>query len=199
MKNILLVTGLIILLLTGCGDESSTVGDAYYKKGDYEQAVAAYTEYLRLDPTHIKSLYNRGRAYQELGEHEKAMADFNAVIKEEPNNTNALLSLANDFYYRQRDYENAIFYADKVLANDENNEVAYNLKGQAYQRLGKLTEAMEAYNNALSVNDQFAEAYISRGSLRLYLKQQGRACTDFQMARNLGAEGANDLLKKYCE
>ena len=199
MKNILAVIGISACLLAGCGDESSNVGDSYYKSGNYEAAIEAYSEYLRLEPTHIKSLYNRGRAYQELEEYEKALADFNAVIKEDPNNINALLSLANDFYYRQKDYENAIFYADKVLKIDANSEVAYNIKGKAYQKLGKLSEAMEAYNDAISVNDRYADAYISRGSLRLYLKQSSRACSDFQMARNLGAGGADELLKKYCE
>ncbi len=199
MKNIVAITVFAILLMTGCGDEQSTVGDSYYKKGEYKKAVDAYSEYLNLEPTHIKSLYNRGRAYQELGEFEKALADFNAVIKEEPTNTNALLSLANDFYYRQKDFENAIFYADKVIDYDADNEVAYNLRGKAFQKLGKLTEAMEAYNNALSVNDQYADAYVSRGSLRLYQNQTSRACTDFQMAKSLGADGADELISKYCD
>lgn len=199
MKYILVFTVFAAFVLGACGGESSTIGDAYYKKGEYEKAVEAYTEYLRLEPTDIKSLYNRGRAYQELERFDDALGDFNAVIKEDPTNTNALLSLANDFYYRQKDYENAIFYADKVLDLDENNKVAYNLKGKAYQKLGKLSEAMEAYNFALSVDDQYADAYVSRGSLRLYLNQDSRACTDFQMARSLGAKGADDLIKKYCK
>jgi tetratricopeptide (TPR) repeat protein len=185
-------------MITGCKDERSNVGDAYYKKGQYQEAIDSYSEYLILEPTHIKSLYNRGRAYQEIGEHEKAVQDFNKIIQEDPTNVNALLSLANDFYYRQKDYENAIFYADKILKQDENNEVAFNVKGKAYQKLGKLSEAMEAYNNAISVNQQYGDAYVSRGSLRLYLKQMNKACSDFQLAKSLGEKGVDELLNKYC-
>lgn len=186
------------MMLTACKDERSNEGDRYYKQGKYEEAVKSYTEFLRLNPKDVKSLYNRGRAYQELGQTDKALEDFNQVIKEDPNNTNAYLSLANDYYYRLKDFDNAIFYADRVLKIDAQNEVAFTLKGKAYQKLGKLSEALEAYNNALSVNERYADAYLSRGSLRIYQKQNSRACTDFNQAKSLGAEGVDELINKYC-
>lgn len=197
MKNIFIAL-LALIAVTGCKDERSDMGDKHFKSGNYKEAINAYTEYLRLEPTHVKSLYNRGRAYEELGEHEKALADFNKVVKEDPLNTNAYLSITSDYYYRQQDYENTIFYAEKVLALNENSVVAHTLKGKAYQKLGKLKEAMAAYNAAISVDKEYADAYLSRGLLRVHLNQTSRACADFQMATSLGSDRAKEAQKKYC-
>lgn len=198
MRNTFIVIFSFLLAISACKDERSDVGDQYFKNGEYKEAVAAYTEYLKLEPTHIKSLYNRGRAYEELGEHEKALADFHKVLKEDPLNANAYLSVTSDYYYRQNDYENTIFYADKTLKLNENNPVAHTLKGKAYQKLGKLNEAMAAYNAAISVNRDYADAYLSRALLRIHLKQTSRACADLLMAKNLGADNAAEITKKYC-
>ncbi|MTI19471.1 tetratricopeptide repeat protein, partial [Fulvivirga sp. RKSG066] len=187
----------VVVVAAACKDERSELGDKYFKNGQYEKAIDAYTEYLRLEPTHIKSLYNRGRAYEEVGKHEEALADFNKVLKEDPQNANALISLTSDFYYRLQDYENTIFYAEKVLKVDE-SATAHTLKGKAQQKLGNLKEALSAYNAALSVDKEYVEAYISRGSLRVYLKQRSKACNDFRLAESLGASNAKDLLNKYC-
>ncbi|WP_185113995.1 tetratricopeptide repeat protein [Fulvivirga imtechensis] len=197
MKNIFIAL-LCFAVITGCKDERSDLGDKHFKNGEYKEAVKAYTEYLRLEPTHVKSLYNRGRAYEELGEYEKALADFNKVVKEDPLNTNAYLSITSDYYYRQQDYENTIFYAEKVLAQNENSVIAHTLKGKAYQKLGKLQEAMAAYNAAISVDKEYADAYLSRGLLRVHLNQISRACADFQMAASLGSDKAKAVSKKYC-
>ena len=199
MRKVLIFFGLMVTVLA-CGNEDSTrLGDQYYKAGKYQEAVDAYTEYLSLQPRNVKSLYNRGRAYQELGKYKEALADFHAVMKEDPLNTNALLSITNDFYSRLHDYENTIFHADKVLKLDENNALAHTLKGKSYQKLGKLKEAMAAYNAAISVNKEYADAYLSRGSLRVYLKQTSKACSDFKVAESLRPGVGASLVKKYCK
>lgn len=189
--------GLFFLILVSCSSDKSDQGDRLYRKGDFEQAIDAYTEYLVLNPTDLKTLYNRGRAYQELGKDEQALEDFMKVVKEDPTNVNALLSIANDYYHRIHDYENAIFYSDKVL-KISGNAMAFTLKGQSFQRLGKLNEAMQAYNDAISTTETYGDAYISRGSLFVYLNQDERACRDFQQARALDAN-VDDYISKYCE
>lgn len=186
-----------LMLFVGCGSDKSDEGDRHYRKGQFEEAVASYSEYLILNPTDLKTLYNRGRAYQEIGENDKAVEDFSKVIKEDPLNVNALLSIANDYYHRIHDYENAIFYADKAL-KVSGNAMAFTLKGQSYQRLGKLNEAMQAYNDAISISETYADAYISRGSLFIYLNQDDRACRDFRQARALDAD-VDSYIKKYCD
>lgn len=189
---------LLLISLGSCKDESSDLGDQYFKKGEYQKAIDAYTEFLKYEPGHVKSLYNRGRAYEELKQYDKALQDFNEVIKKDPANANAYMSIASDYYYRQKDYENTVFYAEKALDADENNAVAYTLQGKGYQKLGKLQEALNAYNSAISVDKEYVDAYLSRGYLRIYQKQTSRACADFRVAASLGSDNANKLVKRFC-
>lgn len=198
-KNYILIIAIPLFVFSGCKDERSDLGDKYFEKGEYSKAVKSYNEYLELYPAHIKSIYNRGRAYEELGQYDKAMADYKEVLKRDPQNINAILSVANDYYTRKKDYENTVFQAEKALDLNEKNAYAYVLKGRAHQKLGNIQEAMSDYNNAISINKDYAEAYISRGSLRLATGHKSRACGDFKTAAALGSETAVNLEKKYCK
>jgi tetratricopeptide (TPR) repeat protein len=51
-------------------------GVAHARMKRYREAVADFTEAIRLDPGDAVAYRNRGRAYQALGEHESARADF---------------------------------------------------------------------------------------------------------------------------
>lgn len=196
MKNVFVL--FFALAIISCSNENSKNGDKFYSQGEYEKAVEAYTIYLNTEPRDIKTIYNRGRAYEELGKYELALKDFNRVIKEDPLNVHSHLSIMADYYDRLNDYENTIFYAEKVLKLDETNAYAFTLKGKAHQKLGELQDALADYNAAISVDKEYAEAYLSRGALRIYTKQTSRACSDFKMAQTLGVEKADELIKKYC-
>ena len=45
-------------------------------KGDYDKAIADFTEAIRLDPKDAKAYCNRGVAYGKKREYDKAVADF---------------------------------------------------------------------------------------------------------------------------
>lgn len=191
-----------IVLVVGvfsCRDETSLEGDRYFRNGDYEKAVEAYTEYLVLKPKDIKTIFNRGRAYEELNQVDQAIKDFEAVLKEDPNHTSALLSMARNFHYRLEDYENSVFYLDKVIALDGNNARAYLMRGKSHQKLANLNEAMSDYNSAINIDRDLGDAYIARGSLKIFLNQKRGACQDFRTAQNLNIEGAEAIINRYCQ
>jgi len=49
---------------------------SYERKGEYDRAIADYTEAIRLDRGSALSYSNRGSAYEKKGELDKALADF---------------------------------------------------------------------------------------------------------------------------
>src|SRR6266567_2808458 len=75
----------------------SNRGNAYYVKGDNDNAIADYSQATRLNPKDATAFNNRGNAYYANGDHERAIADYNQVIQIDPNNARSHLKrgLAN--------------------------------------------------------------------------------------------------------
>jgi len=51
-------------------------GIKYSSKGDYDRAIADYTEAIKLDPTFARAYYNRGFAKRAKGDSANASADI---------------------------------------------------------------------------------------------------------------------------
>lgn len=187
---------LLVVVLASCTNEDVLLGDRLFKSGDYKQAVEAYTEYLALKPDHIKSIYNRGRSYEELGQFARAEADFQHVLKLDPNHMQARLSISNGMY-RNRQFEDVIYQTTLVLEETQNAN-AYLLRARAYQKTGKLKDAMADYNSAIALNDELGEAYFYRGTLKIYGKRKAAACADFKIAESLDIQAAKKARKDYC-
>ncbi len=59
-------------------------GIAYTSLGRREQALADFTEAIRLAPNAPYPYYNRGNAYYDLGKFDEALADYSAAIERGP-------------------------------------------------------------------------------------------------------------------
>lgn len=188
----------LVNILFACQNENSLLGDRYFEAGDYQAAIEAYNEYLKLKPRHVKSIYNRGRCYQELGQYDRAMVDFNKVVDLDEHNEHALLSIGQEMY-RQEDYESAAYFSEKVIVKDRDNAMAHYLKGRANHKQGKVRDALGNYNKAINISPEFGEAYLHRGAVKLYLKQKSGACQDLRKAAKLDVEGAEQALRKNCK
>ncbi|MDN5204645.1 tetratricopeptide repeat protein [Fulvivirgaceae bacterium BMA10] len=199
MKRIILLAIYTMLLGTmACEDESSELGDQYFNKGKYDEAVAEYSKYLELQPNNVKSLYNRGRAYEEIGDYSNAMEDFKKVLKIDPRNVSAHLSVGQDFY-RNGDYASAIFYYDKAVKLDPSSAQAHYLIARSNHKLGKFRDALNGYNNAININKDFGDAYLSRGAIKVYMRQMKGACSDFRTAKALDVQEADKAISQYCK
>ena len=75
------------LLFTACaGGAKSTVsqlelGRKYLTEMNYSEAIAAFTEAIRLNPDDIEAYLARAEAYAAMGEYEKAQADYDTVLE----------------------------------------------------------------------------------------------------------------------
>lgn len=94
-RNVAIFTGLSIVLfslcLLGCQHGASNAavackerGDAYYQKGQLDQAIEAYTEAVRMNPQYDKAYCNRGFVYAEKGQYHQAIADYTAALRNNP-------------------------------------------------------------------------------------------------------------------
>ena len=52
-------------------------GKAYYNLGEYEKAIADFTQAINMNPDFAEAYQSRGIAYQASGDYQKADRDFN--------------------------------------------------------------------------------------------------------------------------
>ena len=73
--------------------------------------------------------------------------------------------------YNQRQFKQALNESSKLLKKFPNSVFIYNIIGAAHKALGELEQAKEAYQNALAIKPDYAEAHNNIGNV---LKAQGK-------------------------
>src|SRR4051812_8530563 len=68
-------------VMSSSEDEAKTQGDLLRDKGDFDGAIAAYTEAIRLDPHSAEGYSVRGIAYGLKGDSDRAIADCTEAIR----------------------------------------------------------------------------------------------------------------------
>ena len=189
--------GVVAAVLGGCSESSTGKGEGYFKAGQYQEAVDAYSKTLNIDPNNAQLLYNRGRAYDELDNNEAAIKDLKAALKLDDKNVRYLISLG-DVYYKQKIYDKALFYYEQATEMEGNNALALYKEAKANHQLGNVKEAMNLYAAALRENEKMGEAFLSRAALKISQDDKSGGCEDLRKAESLGASGAAEALAKYC-
>lgn len=189
--------GMLMLSMWACSDNDQQGGDEYFKQGEYEQAVEAYSQNLKMDPNNVNLLYSRGRAYEEMGNYDAAMEDFQTALKSDDRNVRVLIAMG-DVLYKQEKYDNALYYYEQATNYAGNHALALFKEGRAHHKLGNVKEAMENYDAAIRENESLGQAYLFRGALKVSQKNNRAACEDFLKAQSLNVEEAGEALAKYC-
>ena len=84
-SQLIAVIVLVAVLLTSCGSKAATatdkieLGQKYLTELNYTEAVASFTEAIKLDPDNIQAYMGRAEAYVALGEYDKALADYRFI------------------------------------------------------------------------------------------------------------------------
>ena len=84
-SQLIAVIVLVAVLLTSCGSKAATatdkieLGQKYLTELNYTEAVASFTEAIKLDPDNIQAYMGRAEAYMALDEYDKALADYRFI------------------------------------------------------------------------------------------------------------------------
>ena len=76
---------LAVMLLTACSSKATNaadkieLGQKYLTELNYTEAIASFTEAIKLDPNNIQAYMGRAEAYVALGEYDKALADYRFI------------------------------------------------------------------------------------------------------------------------
>lgn len=149
---------LFIAILVGTLSASAQQERKYIRQGnrEYEKATK---DSLKVDSVRYQNAEN----------------DYRKALEKEPNNWGAIYNLANSLY-RQKKYDDATkqYMAVAGMENKNSDELAmaYHNLGNSLLQANKLSEAVEAYKNALRKNPNDFETKYNLAWAQDKLKQQ---------------------------
>jgi tetratricopeptide (TPR) repeat protein len=148
-------------------------GQAYFWSGDVPKAIRCYQKTLEQNPNHVHSYFALAMVYGQLGDTKRAIALYQRVIQLQPNLANAYNNLGC-LLFSKNDYDGALSAWNNSLIYNENeteNSLTYNNIGQVFAAQGKIKEAIQSYNQALKIKDDFPLVYTNLGKI---LQQQNQ-------------------------
>jgi len=134
----------------------------------FDEAIAHFSETIRLRPDAADPYAKRGYAYEEKGEHDLAIADYNEALRIAPN-SDAAYCLRGLAYYMKDQYENAFADFNQAIQIDPNKAHYYGYRGITYLEVGDVANANADLQRGLQLdpNDgtvqQLAEALNDAG------------------------------------
>ena len=164
----LLVSLLAALFFTACSSKATNaadkieLGQKYLTELNYTEAVASFTEAIKLDPDNIQAYMGRAEAYMALGEYDKALADYRFIsgMTEDMPYTRALSYIGQAEVYEKMeqparavsDYGLAKALLNASDAGKEENVSEEDVSAKLVQVLyvhAALCETLKNYNTAL--------------------------------------------------
>ncbi len=100
------------------------------ERGDFEGAIAEFTEALKINPNNVDAYYNQAVVYSQLGNFELAIANFSQALKFDPNFVQAYVNRGS-IYLQLGNNERAMADFTKALKINPNDAFGYNNLGVA--------------------------------------------------------------------
>lgn len=142
--------------------EAVVDGQTQYGLGNYEKALAYFSQALDLDHNNEDALFERGRAFISLGRFEDAIVEYDTLLAFQTDNSTA-------FFNRALAYENldnfpaAVADFTSTIALDPDNLDAYSRRARGYAKLMDYAAAVADYTAILDVHAFNTPALRSRG------------------------------------
>jgi tetratricopeptide (TPR) repeat protein len=155
-------------------------GAGYRIKGEYDRAIADYTQAIKLNGKFVAAFNNRGVAYDRKGELDRAIQDFDQAIKLKPS-PEAHFNRGNA-YLAKSQYAAAIDDYNAAIKLKPDFGQAYDNRCWSRAVVGILKPALADCNEALKLMPSNAATLNSRGFVFLKMTQFDAAVSDFDAA-----------------
>ena len=178
---------LAAMLLTSCAgsaanfDKQMELGRKYLSETNYAEAIAAFTEAIRLNPNDIEAYIGRAQAYAALKKYDEANADYTAVIE----------------MTEEQPYQQASAYVGRAGVGEETGRLADAESDYtaALALLGeKNLDAMDD-SDAEAARDLKKETLVKHAAVCVTLVLLDKAAEDYDQLEELGQNVAAERSK----
>ncbi len=165
-----------------------SLGNAYNNLKQYDQAIQAYREALRIQPEN-EAWNNLGAAYGGLKQYNQAIQALREALRIQPENAMAWHNLGIA-YGNLKQHDQAIqAWREALRIQPEYADAWYNL-GVTYDNLVQLDQAIQSYREALRIQPENAKAWYKLGVNYGHLKQYDQAIQAFREVLRIQPEDA---------
>lgn len=172
---------------------------AQVEQENYMSALEYVEESIALAPNIYKAYFQRAKVLKLLGQYDDAMKDYELFNQ---NNLGEGLMIRLNQAITQKlsgDAAGAVQeFNDLIEESAEENPTLYKLRGNANMLLGEYQYAINDYNRAILLNENFAEAYFNRGLARIMLYNRPDGCLDLERGVELGYEEGEERRQLFC-
>ena len=130
---------------------------ALLDKGQIDEAIIHFREFVRLRPELGNSHYNLGIALYKKGQLDEAIQQLQETIRLEPDDADAHHNLGTAFYQQGRIGEAISQFRETIRLQPDRAE-AYNNLGTAFGMQGQTDEAIRQFQKALRLKPDYADA-----------------------------------------
>jgi tetratricopeptide (TPR) repeat protein len=156
-------------------------GLAKAQMGQYDEAIALFTQILDRNPLSAADYSNRGLTYFQSGQAAKAIADYDRAIDLNPRLDGAYNNRAN-YHAAQGQFLEAILDYDVALDLNPANVRAWINQGITFRDLEMYDRAIESFDTALHLGRLESHIYAERGRAYHLRGDWNCAIADYQRA-----------------
>lgn len=125
-------------------------GIANYQRGNFEQAIQAFSAAILLQPDKPDLYVNRGSAYTNVGRIDEAIADYQKAIAIDPAYAEAYVG-RGAAYYLQNNLDLALADYQKAIELNPNLVGAFFNRGMIFRQRGELERAKADFQKVLEI------------------------------------------------
>lgn len=179
-------------------------GIAASKAGNYDSAIASFTQAASINGNCFDCYYNIGYTYSQKKDYDQAETAYKKAIELKPDYVDAYNGLAN-IYNAQRKFDLAAEASKKAMevgggaagaaAGGGNADAMFN-QGVILWNAGKIADAKKQFEAAIAANPDHAEAHYQLGMALVNEGNLKDAANEFETYLKLAPSGPNAATAK---
>jgi tetratricopeptide (TPR) repeat protein len=170
----------------------NSLGDIYTALGRNDEAIAAYQRAAKLDEAYVLPWSGLGTVYAKLSRYPEAVSAFEHALTLDPEAVWLYQNLGL-VHERQNNYEAALRYYQQAIQHqavtragqpqtNRDQAVLYYCLGNVYRALSRYVEAIDAFQQAIQLDGQFALPWNGLGGVYSAQGQPGEAIKAYERA-----------------
>lgn len=177
-------------------DAWNNLGVSYDKLKQYDQAIQAYREALRIQPDNASALRNMGIAYGHLGRYEQSIQALRESVHIQPEDAVAWRNLGIAYHNIKQHDQSIQAFREAVRVQPQDVE-AWDYLGDAYRYLKHYDQAIQAYQEVVRIQPDDAKTWSKLGNAYYHQDQQDKVKEIYQTLLKLDPRMAARYFDKY--